>query len=351
MLALVPLCKLGTTLRAARVELELGLSAGAEDAAAQAHYTPPVPGPASAQIQRVGVRIRGAGSPYTITPAFSLSAFAFSSSHANAHDGGVMGLDGQVSALDSDSGGFQISLPNATSVHVAIDSATAWQGIAALTDLKEGTFVDLDGALRADGSVAATRVSVADLAAVDVRRGPLLFVSNAEPILQMYPRQGQGKDQRVDFESYNFNSSTFRVSGALPNLQTLPFTPSFTAQNMVAGQAVYVSSPAFIYRGPYFAAATAVTLVPQTVNGTITGLTTSGAFTVYSVSLAPYEHRARFLVFASPGQTPTLHFQTFSLLPWASWRPTTIRVYQRPIDPRNRAWAMGMLNRYAQTAK
>jgi hypothetical protein len=231
----------------------------------------------------------GAGSPYTITPAFSLSPFAFSSSHAAAADGGVTGLEGQVTALDSDSGGFQIVLPNATSVHVAIDSATAWQGIAAFTDLKEGTFVDLDGALRADGSVAATRVSVADLAAVNVRRGPLLSVANAEPILQMYPRQGQGKDQRVDFESYNFNSSTFRVSGALPNLEALPFTPSFTAQNMVAGQVVYISSPAFVYRGPYFAAATTVTLVPQTVNGTVTGLTTSGDFTVYSVSLAPYD--------------------------------------------------------------
>jgi hypothetical protein len=32
-----------------------------------------------------------------------------------------------------------------------------------------------------------------------------------------------------------------------------------------------------------------VTLVPQTVNGTVTGLTTSGDFTVYSVSLAPYD--------------------------------------------------------------
>jgi hypothetical protein len=38
-------------------------------------------------------------------------------------------------------------------------------------------------ALRVDGSVAATRVAVADLAAVNVRRGPLLTVSNAEPIL------------------------------------------------------------------------------------------------------------------------------------------------------------------------
>ncbi len=76
-----------------------------------------------------------------------------------------------------------------------------------------------------------------------------------------------------------------------------------------------------------------------------------GGYNDTPVSLAPYEHRARFLVFASPGQTPTLHFQTFSLLPGASWRPTLIRLYQRPLDAQNRPWAMGMLGRYAQTAK
>jgi hypothetical protein len=238
----------------------------------------------------------GAITPYAITPAFSLSAFTFSPSPATADNGGVMGLDGQVTALDSDSGGFQISLPTysrlvptATSVHVTVDSATAWQGIAAFTDLKQGTFVDLDGAVRGDGSVVAARVAVADPGAVNVQRGQLLFVSNAVPILYMLPRQAQGKDQSADFEAFNFNGTTFRVSGAFPNLQALPFTPSFTAQNMVPGQAVYISSPAFVSTGSYNATANTVTLVPQTVNGTVTGVTTSGNFIVYGVSLAQYD--------------------------------------------------------------
>lgn len=249
----------------------------------------------------------GAITPYAITPAFTLSAFAFPPSPATADTGSVMGLDGQVTALDSDSGGFQISLPaslllpTVTSVHVAIDSATAWQGIGALTDLKPGTFVDLDGAIRGDGSVVATRVAVADLAAVDVQRGPLLFVSNAVPILDMLPRRAQGRDQPVDVETFNFNGSTFRVSGAFPNLGTLPFVPSFTAQDMVPGQAVYITSPAFVHTGSYFAVANTVTLVPQTVNGTVTGVTTTGAFTVYSVSLAPYELFSDLAT--QPGQT------------------------------------------------
>lgn len=236
--------------------------------------------------------------PYAITPTFSLSAFGFPSSPATGDRGVVMGLDGQVTALDADSAGFQISNAEtlfaqasaiAASVHVAVDSATAWQGIAAVTDLKPGTFVDLDGALRADGSVVATRVAVADPAAVNVRRGPLLQVTSTASILLLLPRQAQGTDVAVDMESYNFEGSTFRVSGAFTNLQALPFTASFTAQNMVPGQVVYLSSPAFLDSGPYYATANTVTLVPQTVNGTVAGVTTSGDFTVYSVALAPYD--------------------------------------------------------------
>jgi len=238
-----------------------------------------------------------AGGSYAITPAFSLSAFALSSQRAPSANGGVAALDGEVTALDSASTGFQISLPGwglvglpGTSVHVTTAKATIWQGIAAFTDLHAGMFVDLDGAIQADGSIAATRIAVADPAAVNVERGPLLFVSNAVPILVMYPRQAQGMDPRLlGDEQFSFNGSTFLVSGQFSNLPTLPFTPSFTAETMVPGQAVYVSSPAFVHYGPYSALATTITLAAQTINGTVFGLTSSGDFTVYSVSLASYD--------------------------------------------------------------
>jgi hypothetical protein len=246
----------------------------------------------------------GAGASYTITPTFSLSAFGSSSPPAASQSGAVAGLDGQVTGLDSDSGGFQMTLPSATSIHVRIDSTTVWQGISSLTDLHEGMFVDLNGALRSDGSVAAGRVAVEDPSAVNVRRGPLLLVANAVPLLDMYPRQAQGKDMRVDTEQFSFNGSRFQVSGELSNLETLPFTPSFTANNMVPGQSVYVSTPAFVDRGSYFAVANTITLVPQTVNGTVTGVGISGDFSVYTVSLAPYDLLSSLAT--QPGQTTLL---------------------------------------------
>jgi hypothetical protein len=246
----------------------------------------------------------GAGVPYAITPTFTVSAIGSPSPPAASQNGAVAGLDGQVTALDSDSGGFQITLPSATSTHVTIDSATVWQGISSLTELHQGMFVDLDGALHGDGSIAARRVAVEDPSAVNVQRGPLLLVSNAVPILNMYPRQAQGKDQRIITETFAFSGSRFQVSGELSNLQALPFTPSFTANNMVPGQSVYVSTPAFVDQGSYFAVANTITLVPQTVNGTVTGVGISGDFSVYTVSLAPYDLLSSLAT--QPGQTTLL---------------------------------------------
>jgi hypothetical protein len=84
----------------------------------------------------------------------------------------------------------------------------------------------------------------------------------------------------------------------------LPFTPSFKANNMVPGQSVYVSTPAFVDRGSYFAVANTITLVPQTVNGTVTGVGISGDFSVYTVSLAPYDLLSSLAT--QPGQTTLL---------------------------------------------
>lgn len=63
-----------------------------------------------------------------------------------------------------------------------------------------------------------------------------------------------------------------------------------------------------------------------------------GALTNIPVSLDPYVTRVRFPLLVAPGQTPTLHFQTFSLLPGASWTPKTLRVFVRPLDAGDDPW-------------
>jgi hypothetical protein len=75
---------------------------------------------------------------------------------------------------------------------------------------------------------------------------------------------------------------------------------------MVDGQNIAVYSLALtdFYGGDY-TAATTITLMPQTINGRVTGSSVSGTFTDYSVSLAPYDLFPNLAV--QQGQTTQLN--------------------------------------------
>ena len=70
---------------------------------------------------------------------------------------------------------------------------------------------------------------------------------------------------------------------------------------MIAGQNVSVASQVIVTSGGTYTHATTITLMPQTINGTITGVSRGGGFTVYSVSLAAYDLIPILAV--QPGQT------------------------------------------------
>lgn len=70
-----------------------------------------------------------------------------------------------------------------------------------------------------------------------------------------------------------------------------------------------------------------------------------GAVSRLPISLDPYVGETRFPLLVRAGQKPVLHFQTFSLLPGASWRPIELRVSVRPVDERNRAWLSSLVSR------
>jgi hypothetical protein len=71
-----------------------------------------------------------------------------------------------------------------------------------------------------------------------------------------------------------------------------------------------------------------------------------GAKTPMPISLDPWVSTSRFPVFARPGQTPVLHFQSVSLLPGAAITVRSIRVSVVPIDPRNAVWLQELGRRY-----
>ena len=74
---------------------------------------------------------------------------------------------------------------------------------------------------------------------------------------------------------------------------------------MFPGQNVYVSTHALtLSGGPTYFPATTITLIPQTINGTISGIATEGNFATYTVTLAAYDLIPNLAVQA--GQTSVL---------------------------------------------
>ncbi|HTT17359.1 MAG TPA: hypothetical protein VMG82_00330, partial [Candidatus Sulfotelmatobacter sp.] len=108
-----------------------------------------------------------------------------------------------------------------------------------------------------------------------------------------------------DIPNFDFSSATFQISGQFTNLQNLPFVPSFNAANIVTGQNVDITSGNFVLGGPSGTPANTITLVPQTIDGTLVGSQPSGSFNDYTVSLASYDLFPTLAV--QPGQTTLLN--------------------------------------------
>jgi hypothetical protein len=70
-----------------------------------------------------------------------------------------------------------------------------------------------------------------------------------------------------------------------------------------------------------------------------------GALSRMAVSLNPYTGHTRFPIVLKPGQSPTLHFQAFSLLPGVRLTPRTLRASIVPIDAGNQSWFADLVER------
>jgi hypothetical protein len=242
---------------------------------------------------------------FSLTPTFNLTPLNLSSSPANAGNGKVTGLEGIIVSINAGSSGFSLSVPEGQfatrTLSVTSDSATLFQlGVSSFSALSVGMFVNMDGGLQPDGSLLATRIAVADPSAINVLTGPLMTVAAEVPVLTQFGRLQQGplltgpngtSGYYWGGGAYiDFSGAVFQVSGQLTNLQNLPFAPSFSATNMVAGQNVDVSTASNLnLAGPNYTPANVITLIPQTIDATIAGSSTIGNFTDYTVTLTSYD--------------------------------------------------------------
>lgn len=253
---------------------------------------------------------------YSITPTFNVSGLTFSSQPQSPATGKINSLEGKIISITSSSG-FTLAVPEgpggSRTLNVNSAAATVYQGIPNFSSLSSGMFVNMDAAVQRDGSLLASRIAVEDPSAVNVVTGPIVQVASLEPVLVMYGRLQQGPVPLGPSGSalyqgggiyFNFGNSIFQISGQMTNLGELPFVASFDASNMVAGQDVDITSPAFVNAGGVFTPANTITLLPQTIDATVTGSSASGTFTDYTVSLASYDLFSDLAV--QPGQTTLL---------------------------------------------
>lgn len=226
-----------------------------------------------------------------VTPTFTLSSLAISTTPASPLDGVVDDLEGQVMTIDGQTAKILLANnPNSNPIAVAADGATVFDGVSGLQNLTAGEFVIVSGALQTDGSIRATRVTLQDPMAPSALSGPLLGVSTASSGPQLNLVDNLIGGNFVGPTVYQATSSTvLSVLDAPSNLTSLPFTPSATAASLVSGQNVYLTNSQFIDTNSTLDSVGTATLLPQTIDGQISSVATSGNFTVYTLSLASYD--------------------------------------------------------------
>lgn len=256
------------------------------------------------------------GATNAITPNFEVTSFQISTDPASPAAGKLSHLDGIVSSVDTTQGALTISAVDGLgweidaegntvksanlAWNVSTDSSTSFQNLTGIGALAQGAAVDLDATLQPNGVLLASRVAVLDPLPNDnltLQYGPLMQIP--PPALMaagvQYDVMEQGYFYTVNGEPepdipFSYQNAAFQAAGGNSNRGNLPFTPTFSADTMVAGQDVLITSHATSFGTTAAPAqASTYTLMPQTIDGMVTAVATSGNFTVYTVTLAPYD--------------------------------------------------------------
>jgi hypothetical protein len=252
----------------------------------------------------------------TITPTFSLTAISIAAQPTNSSNGKVLGVEGLISSVSADGSGFTAGAlysvsegASAPTWQVSVSSGTVFQGVGSAAGLTVGLPIDMDLVIEPDGSLLATRVAVydADTTNLSLAFGPPLVIYPSGAYQAVYPvMDALEVEQEGQLSSLiglygDLNAATLQISGQLANLQSLPFTATFNSANMVDGQNILFSTHA---PPEVFEPLTTITLLPQTIDGTVSAISSEGNFTTYTVTLAPYDLFPNLAV--QPGQTTLL---------------------------------------------
>jgi hypothetical protein len=262
--------------------------------------------------------IDAAAGTSTIDPVFTLTPVTIAAQPTDETNGKVTVIDAEVSSVGTDGKTLTAQTGNTGATLTIVSSAdTVFQGIAGFSALTPNLLFSFDAAIQSDGTLIATRIEVDDPTAVAGVAGPFSFPVIAPGFFTTITLEEDGcTNANVPFclQTYLQSGSVFQVSGEFTNLTSLPFQATFTAANFLQGQNVLITSNG-IPDQQSTATATTITLLPQTLNGMVTSVANDSGFTVYTVTLAPYDLIPVLQNFTS--DTPPPHLTN----------PTTISVY------------------------
>ena len=248
-----------------------------------------------------------------VTAAFDLTPLTIAAQPTSSTNGLALGLEGTISSVGSGAAELTVNgLVNGQTPptwQVGLNSSTVVQGISGVAQLTTKLPVDMDVAIQPDGSLMATRISAisTETTTLTVANGPLMTVSSAEPVTYIIgaAQQGYLPTGMGGFGYGNFGKSQFQASGQFKNQASLPFAATFNSATMVPGQNVTVTTQATAdMPDPLYFPLTTIVLRPQTINGTVSAISSEGGFNTYTVTLAPYDLFPQFAM--QPGQTTLL---------------------------------------------
>jgi hypothetical protein len=250
-------------------------------------------------------------STFTGNPTLDLSVFPLTAGATTPLNGKCIGLIGQITAMSLANNTITVTLAGdgatgpgqglsfgayvaGASFTVQLSSATQYQGVAAASGLGTGDFVNVDLALQPGGYYIATRVEVQDATTTNVTTNLVQYSSSKYSGLSSMPIQYQGSQLEAtnagnDISFMYAGSTKFQMSARLGSPAGLNFTPTFDASSMVAGQQVSIGALSYPTTGGTYPLPTSITLLPQTIDASITAVTTSGSYTIYTAQLASYD--------------------------------------------------------------
>lgn len=245
--------------------------------------------------------MQGSGGSFSMSPVFNVtSGVQGSGNPMDPMNGGIQEMMGTVSGV-SGSGFTMTSMQAAQNFTFNTNSTTVFDGTS-MGSMANGMVLFVDATLQADGSLLATRVQSMMGAGGAMGGGIITALSGTPPtsftmVMQNGAGSGMMSTMFADGVTVSLSGTTYDIDDDNVDMNGLPFTPVFDANDMYLGQNVMpISTSGMMSTGmgggmmgsmtmAGSMTATKLLLEPQGLSGTIATPITGGAVSSFTLTL------------------------------------------------------------------